>query len=232
MLNMMGHKVNHKKVYRIWREAGLKVPQKQKKHRRLWLNDGSCIRLRPEHQNHVWSYDIVTDKLSNKKHYRILNVIDEYTRECLACYVAKNITAMDCIEILTKLFIKYGLPKYLRSDNGSEFTANTLKKWLSDLNVTTAYIEPGSPWENGYVESFNGRMRDELLDGEIFDTITEARVIIEQYRIEYNTDRPHSGLGGKPPAPLAKYFPARLKNTIQASLNSKMKSYEYMQLSN
>lgn len=203
LLRNEGWLVNHKRVERIWREEGLKVPRKQKKRKRLWLNDGSCIRLRPEYPKHVWSYDIMMDQTKNKKQMRILNIIDEYSRECLAIRVDRKLESYDVIEQLAELFVNRGTPDYLRSDNGSEFTAGAIRGWLGRLGVKTLFIEPGSPWENGYIESFNGKMRDELLNGEVFDTITEARVITEQWRKEYNRKRPHSSLNYRPPAPEA-----------------------------
>lgn len=202
LLKMEGWQVNHKRVERIWREEGLKVPQKQKKRKRLYLNDGSCIRLRPHWQNHVWSYDFVTDKLRNGKSIRMLTVLDEYTRECLAIHVKYQLKSDDVLDVLTTLFSMRGMPDYIRSDNGSEFTAKTLQDWLRDLKVNTAFIEPGSPWENGYNESFNGRLRDECLNGEVFDTLREAQTIIEEWRRHYNHIRPHSALGYKPPRPM------------------------------
>jgi transposase InsO family protein len=201
MLREEGWRVNHKRVERIWREEGLKVPKRQPKRRRLWFNDGSCVRLRPEYRNHVWSYDFVAERTSDGKAIRMLNIIDEYTKECLAIKVGRKITASDVIDTLADLFIQIGSPKFIRSDNGPEFVAELLRQWLKDLGVQTAYIEPGSPWENGYIESFNGKFRDELLNGEIFDTITEAQIITEQWRIYYNTIRPHSALKYRPPAP-------------------------------
>ena len=201
MLREEGWKVNHKRVERIWREEGLKVPKRQPKRRRLWFNDGSCVRLRPEYRNHVWSYDFMAERTSDGKAMRMLNIIDEYTRECLAIKVGRKITASDVIDTLADLFIQRGSPKFIRSDNGPEFVAELLRQWLKDLGVQTAYIEPGSPWENGYIESFNGKFRDELLNGEIFDTTTEAQVIAEQWRMYYNTIRPHSALKYRPPAP-------------------------------
>jgi len=199
--NEYGWRVNHKRVERIWRKEGLKVPQKQPKRRRLWLNDGSCIRLRPEHKDHVWSYDFVMTRTSDGRAFRILNIIDEYTRECLAILVKRKITSQDVIDRLFELFILRGIPKHIRSDNGPEFTAKAIRKWLNRIGVKTLFIEPGSPWENGYVESFNGKLRDELLNREIFTTLTEAKVLIEQWRMEYNHIRPHSSLGYRPPAP-------------------------------
>ena len=201
LLRTEGWRVNHKRVERLWRQEGLKVPQRQPKRRRLWLNDGSCIRLRPLYPNHVWSYDFVSDRTTDGRSIRILNIIDEYTRECLATYVARQIKAADVLYILSELFVLRGAPDYIRSDNGPEFTAAMVREWLQRLGVKTLFIEPGSPWENGYIESFNGKMRDELLNGEIFDTILEARVIIERWRKTYNTIRPHSSLGYRPPAP-------------------------------
>jgi transposase InsO family protein len=199
----MGWRVNHKRVERIWRREGLKVPKKQPKRGRLWLNDGSCIRLRPEHKDHVWSYDFMVERTSNSRVFRILNIIDEFTRECLRVKVNRKISSQDVIEELFNLFIFHGIPEHIRSDNGPEFTAKAVRKWLNRLGVKTLFIERGSPWENGYIESFNGKLRDELLNREVFTTLEEARVLIEQWRREYNQVRPHSALGYQPPAPEA-----------------------------
>jgi putative transposase len=201
LLRNDGWRVNHKRVERIWRQEGLKVPQRQPKRRRLWLNDGSCIRLRPERRNHVWSYDFVAERTSDGRPLRMLNIVDEYTRECLSIHVNRQLKAVDVICELSELFVARGAPDYLRSDNGSEFTAELIRSWLKRLGVKTLFIEPGSPWENGYIESFNGKLRDELLNGEIFDTILEARVVTEAWRKHYNTFRPHSSLGYRAPAP-------------------------------
>ena len=201
MLRNDGILINHKRVERIWGEEGLKRPAKQSKKRRLWLNDGSCIRLRAEYKNHVWSYDFVHDKTVDGKKFRILNIIDEASRECLASVARRRFRNNDIIEILADLMVKHGTPEYLRSDNGIEFTAKKLMKWLSDIGVITTFIEPGSPWENGYCESFNSRMRDEFLNGEIFGNIFEAKVLTKRWMDYYNTIRPHSALGGRPPAP-------------------------------
>jgi transposase InsO family protein len=198
-----GWKVNHKRVERIWRREGLKVPKKQPKRGRLWLNDGSCLRLRPEHKDHVWSYDFMTDRTENGKAFKILNIIDEYTRECLATLVDRKLKSDDVINQLFNLFVFRGIPEHIRSDNGPEFTARAVRKWLNRLGVKTLFIEPGSPWENGYIESFNGKMRDELLDREIFTTLAEAQVLIGQWRREYNHFRPHSAKNYRPPAPEA-----------------------------
>ena len=202
--NEYGWRVNHKRVERIWRREGLKVPKKQPKRRRLWLNDGSCIRLRPEYKDHVWSYDFMIDRTANGRAFKILNIIDEYTRECLAIVTERRITSQDVIDKLFELFILRGIPEHIRSDNGPEFTAKAIRKWLSRIGVNTLFIEPGSPWENGYIESFNGKLRDELLNREMFTTLTEARVLIEQWRKEYNHIRPHSSLRYRPPVPEAR----------------------------
>lgn len=203
LLKREGWQVNHKRVERIWRQEGLKVPQKQKKRGRLWFNDGSCVRLRPTHRNHVWSYDFVSDRTHDGRSVKMLTVIDEYSRECLAIVTERSLKSADVLDCLTEMFIRHGAPEYIRSDNGSEFTAKMVRRWLSNLGVQTLYIEPGSPWENGYNESFNGKFRDELLNGEIFYTLKEAKTLIEKWRLEYNTFRPHSSLNYRPPAPEA-----------------------------
>jgi putative transposase len=198
-----GWKVNHKRVERIWRQEGLKVPKRQAKRGRLWLNDGSCVRLRPAYKNHVWSYDLMMARTHEGKAFRMLNIIDEYTRECLDITIERTITSHIVIERLAHLFITKGIPKHIRSDNGPEFTAKAVRKWLQQLGVETLFIAPGSPWENGYIESFNARLRDELLNREIFTTLLEATVLIKDWRKHYNTMRPHSSLGYRPPAPEA-----------------------------
>ena len=203
LLRREGWQVNHKRVERIWRQEGLKVPQKQPKRGRLWFNDGSCIRLRPTHRNHVWSYDFVADRTHDGKSVKMLTIIDEYSRECLAIVTERSLKSDDVLDCLTEMFIRHGAPEYIRSDNGAEFTAKVVRRWLSHIGVQTLYIEPGSPWENGYNESFNGKFRDELLNGEIFYTLKEAQVLIERWRMEYNTIRPHSSLNYRPPAPEA-----------------------------
>jgi len=203
LLKREGWQVNHKRVERICRQEGLKVPKKQPKRGHLWFNDGSCVRLRPTHRNHVWSYDFVMDRTYDGRPIKMLTVIDEYTRECLTVVVERKIKSDDVLFYLTDLFLKYGAPYYIRSDNGPEFTARAVRQWLDRLGVRTLYIEPGSPWENGYNESFNGKLRDEVLNTEIFYTLKEAKVIIEKWRQEYNTFRPHSALGYLPPAPEA-----------------------------
>ena len=203
MLRKEGWRVNHKRVERIWRLEGLKVPTKQPKRGRLWLNDGSCVRLRPERRDHVWAYDFMIDRTHDGRPFRLLTLVDEYTRECLAIDVARRMNSDDVLERLSWLFATRGVPQFIRSDNGPEFTATVVRNWLARVGVKTLFIEPGSPWENGYVESFNGKLRDELLNGEIFYTLKEAKILIEQWRHHYNHVRPHSALGYRPPAPEA-----------------------------
>ncbi len=196
-----GWVVNDKRVERIWRREGLKVPAKQPKRGRLWLNDGSCIRLRAERPNHVWSYDFVEDRTHEGRKYRMLNIVDEFTHECLAIRIARKLKSTDVIDVLSDLFILRGVPEHVRSDNGPEFVAKVVQEWIATVGAKTAYIAPGSPWENGFIESFNARLRDELLDGELFYSLKEARIVIESWRRHYNTVRPHGSLGYKPPAP-------------------------------
>jgi putative transposase len=206
LLRAEGWHVNAKRVERLWRREGLKVPQKQPKRRRLWDNAGPCVRLRPQRKDHVWAYDLVPDRTHDGRAFRMPTVVDEYTRECLAIDVGRRVTSEDVLGRLADLFVRRGVPGHIRSDNGPEFTAEAVRTWLGRIGVGTLFIEPGSPWENGYCESFNGKLRDELLDREIFDALLEAKVLIEGWRREYNTVRPHSSLGYRPPAPEA-YVP-------------------------
>ena len=196
-----GWVVNDKRVERIWRREGLKVPAKQPKRSRLWLADGSCLRLRAERPNHVWSYDFVEDRTHEGRKYRMLNIIDEFTHECLAIRIDRKLKSVDVIDVLSDLFILRGVPERLRSDNGPEFVAKAVQDWIAAVGAKAAYIAPGSPWENGFIESFNARLRDELLDGEIFYSLAEARIVVESWRRHYNAKRPHASLGYKPPAP-------------------------------
>ncbi|WP_299902858.1 IS3 family transposase [uncultured Ruegeria sp.] len=201
LLREAGWSVSDGRIERLWRREGLKVPVKQPKKGRLWLNDGSCVRLRPEYRNHVWSYDFVHCRTDDGKAFRTLNILDEHSRECLAIRVKRKLNSVDVIDALTDLFILRGAPRFIRSDNGPEFAAQAVRDWIAAVGAQTAYIEPGSPWENGYCESFNGRFRDELLNGEVFYSLREAQILIEQWRRHYNTKRPHSALGYRPPAP-------------------------------
>jgi transposase InsO family protein len=203
LLRHEGWRVNHKRTERIWRDAGLQVPRKQPRRGRMWLNDGSCVRLRPQRKDHVWAYDFVTGRTHDGRSFKMLTVVDEYTRECLAIDAARRLTSDDVLERLTWLMVTRGVPGHIRSDNGPEFTAKAVRDWLGRVGVGTLFIEPGSPWENGYIESFNGKLRDELLSGEVFYTLKEAKVLIEMWRQHYNEVRPHSSLGYRPPAPAA-----------------------------
>ena len=177
------------------------MPEKQPKKGRLWLNDGSCVRLRPEYCNHVWSYDFVHCRTDDGKAFRTLNILDEHSRECLAIRVKRKLNSVDVIDALTELFILRGAPRFIHSDIGPEFIAQADRDWITAVGAQTAYIEPGSLWENGYCASFNSRFRDELLNGEVLYSLREAQILIEQWRRHYNTKRPHSALGYRPPAP-------------------------------
>jgi len=204
LLQDQGWAVSKDRVERIWRREGLKVPPKQKPRGRLWLNNGSCIRLRPMYRNHVWSYDFVHHATHEGQTLRLLTLIDEFTRECLAIEVRRRFSGAEVIEVLSDAMLIRGIPEHIRSDNGPEMTSKIVRNWLEQIGSQTLFIEPGSPWENGYNESFNGKLRDELLNGEIFYSLKEAKIIIEQWRHHYNTKRPHSSLGYRPPAPETK----------------------------
>ena len=195
--------VNRKRVHRLWRREGLKVPQKQRKRRRLGHSGNSCTRRKAEHVNHVWSYDFVLDQTSDGRRLKLLPVVDEFTRECLAIEVERRLTARDVVATLAYLFELRGAPAFVRSDNGPEFIAEAVKAWLEESGSATLYIEPGSPWENAYVESFNGKLEDELLDREEFATLKEAKVLVEDHRLAYNHQRPHIALNYMTPAAFA-----------------------------
>jgi len=198
-----GFRVNVKRVYRLWRKEGLRVPQKQRKRRRLGSSAGGVVRHRAQRRDHVWCYDFVSDQTADGRTLKFLTVEDEYTREALAIEVERSITSREVIETLRYLFEVRGAPEHIRSDNGPEFIARALRTWLAESGVNTLYIEPGAPWENGYNESFNGKFRDELLNGELFTSLTEAKVVTEDHRLDYNHRRPHSSLGYVPPAQFA-----------------------------
>ena len=206
MLRGAGWQVNHKRVEWVRRWEELKAPTRQPGRGRLWMNVGSTIRLRPERRNHVWAYDLVhirirNERTRNGRPVRLLTVIDEYTRECMAIRAGRSIRSPDVIETLAGLMMDKGIPEHIRSDNGPEFTAKAIRGWLGGVGARTLFIEPGSPWENGYVESFNGKLRDALLDREVFYTLLEVKVLAGQYRQTYNRIRPHSSLGYRTPAP-------------------------------
>ena len=204
LLTGTGWRVNLKRVHRLWKQEHLQVPQKQRKRRRLpGCSKNGCIRHRPTHRNHVWSYDFVMDRTEDGRQLKLLVVIDEYTRECLALEVGRSFTAREVMLTLQYLFAVRGAPEHVRSDNGPEFIARTLQRWLDRAAVRTLYIQKGSPWENGYVESFNGKLRDELLNGELFLSVPEARYVLDEWQLDYNHHRPHSSLDWRTPAAFA-----------------------------
>jgi putative transposase len=196
LLGREGWEVNKKRVQRLWREAGLKVPAiRERKRRRLGSSENGCTRRRAEHIDHVWSYDFVMDATEDARRLKVMPIVDEYSRECLALEVARSITAEDVVDTLDRLFTERGEPAYIRSDNGPEFIAGAIRRWLAISGVKTLYIEPGAPWENAYSETFISRLRDELLNGEVFANLKEAQVLAGGYRDHYNHHRPHGALG-------------------------------------
>jgi putative transposase len=197
-------RVNLKRVHRLWKQENMQVPRKQ--HRRRRFSGGSengCVRHRAQHKDHVWSYDFLTDRTEDGRQLRLLAVIDEYTRECLAIEVGRSFTSQDVIGVLQYLFAVRGTPQHIRSDNGPEFVAKSVRRWLAQANVKTLFIAKGSPWENGYVKSFNGKLRDELLNGELFLSLEDARWVIDRWRMDYNHHRIHSSLNYQTPAAYA-----------------------------
>jgi transposase InsO family protein len=196
LLRKEGWAVNKKRVQRLWREAGLKVPARERKRRRLGSSENSCTRRRAEYIDHVWSYDFAMDATEDARRLKVMPVVDEYSRECLALETTeRSITAQDVLETLDRLFTERGEPAYIRSDNGPEFIAKAIKRWLAASGVETLYIEPGAPWENAYSETFISRLRDELLNREVFANLKEAQVLAGDYREHYNHHRPHGALG-------------------------------------
>jgi transposase InsO family protein len=208
-LRRRGMEVNHKRVERLWREHGMQVPKKRQKRLRLSLggSENSCVRRRPEHPNHIWSYDFVTDSTERGRQLRMLCVLDEFTRESLAIEVQRSFTARQVLDVLGYLFAVRGAPEHIRSDNGPEFVAKSVRRWLDRAGVGTLYVAKSSPWENGYVESFNSRFRQELLDRELFLGLEDARWCVDRWRLDYNHHRPHSSLGYVPPAVFAARWP-------------------------
>jgi putative transposase len=203
LLRREGWCMNRKRVQRLWRQEGLRMPQLQRKRRRLGSSENGCERRRAEYKNHVWSYDFIMDQTEDGRRLKLLPVLDEYPREAHAILTQRSITAEDVVELLAYLFLVHGEPEYIRSDNGPEFIANAVKAWLASSGVKTLYIEPGSPWENAYSESFNSRFRDELLNRELFTSLPEAKILVEQYRVAHNHERPHSSLHYRTPAEFA-----------------------------
>lgn len=218
-LRKRGHEVNHKRVERLWREAGMQVIAKPHKRRRLSLggSENSCVRRAPEHPNHIWSYDFVTDFTERGRRLRMLVVIDEFTRESLAIEVARSFTAQRVLDVLGYLFAVRGAPEHIRSDNGPEFVARSVRRWLGRAGVKTLYVAKSSPWENGYVESFNSRFRAELLNRELFLGLEDARWVIDRWRLDYNHRRPHSSLGYLPPAEFAARWPTSAPGPASAT---------------
>ena len=209
-----GWKVNHKRIHRLWKQEHLQVPSKQHRRRRLpGSSENSCIRHRAQHINHVWSYDFLVDRTEDGRQLKLLGVIDEYTRECLALEVSRSFTAQNVVENLQYLFAVRGRPEHLRSDNGPEFVARSVRRWLAQAEVKTLFINKGSPWENGYVESFNGKLRDELLNRELFLSLDEARWVIDRWRLDYNHRRIHSALDYQTPAAFAAACAASVRAT-------------------
>jgi putative transposase len=195
--------INFKRVYRLWYREGLKIHRKQRKKLYTGGSENACNRKRPEYYNHVWSYDFLSERLENGRLMKLLVVIDEFTRECLAIDVNRKIKGLDVVEVLRYLFAVRGEPEFIRSDNGPEFASNSVKKWLEVSGVKTLFVAPGSPWENGYVESFNSKLRDELLNRELFLHIDELRYVVDRWRMDYNHYRPHSSLDYMAPAAFA-----------------------------
>jgi transposase InsO family protein len=203
LLGAEGFRANRKRVHRLWKQQGLKVPQKQRKRRRLGRSDNGIVRHRALHKDHVWAWDFIHDRSEDGRALKWLSVVDEYTRECLVLEVRRSFTSGDVIDVLKELLLIRGTPMHIRSDNGPEFIAKAIRSWLESASVETWYIEPGSPWENGYAESFHGRLRDELLEAELFGCLAEAKLLSTQWRLEYNHRRPHSSLGYVTPATFA-----------------------------
>lgn len=200
--------MNFKRVYRLWKQEGLKVPVKKAKKRRMGNADGGINRRAAQRPNHVWSIDFIFDRTENGRSLKILSLIDEFTRECIALEVSRKFTGDDLVQLLSKLFVIRGVPSFIRSDNGPEFISKSVRSFLDFIEVGTSYIEPGSPWQNGYVESFHSRFRDECLACELFSSLAEAQAVIESWRQTYNHRRPHSGLGGLTPAEFASQWAA------------------------
>jgi len=201
LLQIEGWKVNYKKIEKLWREEGLQQPKRHKKKKRLYHKDSSVIRLRPKYENHIWSIDFVHDRLSNGSSYKMLTVLDEYTREALCVAVKPKMGNAEVLEALYPLFLCHGKPEFIRSDNGPEFAAENFQKWLTKVGIKPIRIYPGSPWENGYNERFNGTLRREVLNAEWFTTIEQARTVINKWLKQYNTIRPHQALNMRTPIP-------------------------------
>jgi putative transposase len=210
-LRREGYTVNVKRVHRIWKAEGLGLPRRRPKRRRYGPK-GEVVR-KAERKDHVWSYDFLEDRTERGGKLRILTILDEYTRESLQIRVEKSMPCLKVIETLTWLFHTRGIPQYIRSDNGPEFVAQAIQKWLGESGCGTLYIEPGSPWENAYIESFNGKLRDECLNREVFRNGREAQIVVEAWRREYNECRPHSALGYLTPTEFARVAVSSVRAT-------------------
>lgn len=207
LLRREGFKVNRKRVHRLWRLNGLKVPQRRRKKRALGQGSNGCAVRKAEHINHTWAWDFIHDRTANGRSLKWISVVDEYTRECLALEVGRSLKAVDVIEAISECMKRRGAPKHIRSDNGPEFISKAIRRWLERAKVETLYVEPGSPWQNGYAESFHARLRDELLEQEMFGSIEEAKLLSRRWSWEYNHERPHSALGYRTPAEYAAEAP-------------------------
>ena len=203
MLRRDGQEVNAKRVYRLWRENGLSHRSKARQRHRIGSSENSCTRLKPNYPNHVWSYDFLFDATGDGRRLKWMPIIDEHTRECLALEVDRSVTSTDVIDVLDNLIAERGAPAFIRGDNGPEFLADAVRSHLFHLDVETRFIASGAPWENSYIESFSGTLRNELLSREVFGHLLEARVLGEQYREEYNNERPHSSLNYQTPVEFA-----------------------------
>jgi transposase InsO family protein len=216
-LRQEGWQVNRKRVYRLWRREGLKVPQKKRKRRRLGKSENGCQRRRALHKDHVWCWDFVFDRTENGSTLKWLSIVDEYTRECLCLKVDRSITSEDVIDTLAELFAMRGVPQHIRSDNGPEFIARAIQQWTKQLGIETLYIEPGSPWENGFAESFHSRFRDEFLATEVFENLAAARKLTAAWKADYNHHRPHSSLGYVTPVEFAARCTASAPKLLSAT---------------
>lgn len=214
LLRQDGWEVNDKRVHRLWKRTGLQVPVRQRKRRRVSVNEDGPVRLRAAHPNHVWSYDFLFDQTEGGRTLKFMPVVDEYTRECLVLVVDRSITSLDVTKALDRLIEERGEPGHMRSDNGPEFVAEAVRTYLKEQGAKTRYIDPGAPWQNPYVESFNGKLRDELLRRELFGNLLEAKVLSGQYRRHYNHERPHSALGYQTPAAFAAAYDSNQTNRI------------------
>jgi transposase InsO family protein len=223
-LRQEGWQASDTRIYRLWRREGLKVPQKKRKKRRLGKSANGCLHRRAEHKDHVWCWDFVFDHTTSGSQLKWLSIVDEHTRECLALKVDRSITSEDVIDTLAELFAMRGVPKFIRSDNGSEFMAQAIRRWLQQVDVEALYIEPGSPWENGFAESFHSRLRDEFLALEVFESLSAAKRLTRQWREDYNHARPHSSLGYMTPAE----FAARCAASVRATPSLQQHSEDYL----